>query len=77
MHTEIDILENEILEQYPEVLDILLCDHTTQQNILWATNNYSDLGQSYNYKSEISPEPITGHNDNVVMPRVQKIKILQ
>ena len=77
MHAQIDILENEILEKYPDVLDVLLRDHTTQQNILWTTNNYSDLGLSYNYKSEISPESITGYNGNVIMPRVQKDKILQ
>ncbi len=39
---EIDILENEIFEKYPEVLDILLRDHTTQQYIFWATNNYQE-----------------------------------
>lgn len=77
MYAKVDILENEILEKYPDVLDVLLRDHTTQRNILWATNNYSALGQSYNYKSEISSESITGHNGNVIMPRVQKDKILQ
>ena len=77
MHAQIDILENEILEKYPDVLDVLLRDHTTQRNILWATNNYKDLGQSYNYKSEISPESITGRNGNVIMLRVQKDKVLQ
>jgi hypothetical protein len=74
---EVDILENEILEKYPDVLDTLLRDHTTQRNILWATNNYNSLGKSYDYKSEISSTSITGHNGNVIMPRVQKDKILQ
>ena len=77
MNYQIDILENEILERYPDVLEILLRDHTTQQNILWATNNYNSLGKSYNYKSEIYPELITGYNGNLIMPRVQKDKILQ
>lgn len=77
MCAQVDILENEILEKYPDVLDALLRDHTTQRNILWATNNYKDLGKSYSYKSEISPESITGYNGNVIMPRVQKDKILQ
>jgi hypothetical protein len=74
---EIDILENEILEKYPDVLDALLRDHTTQRNILWATNNYNSLGKSYDYKNEISPASITGHNGNLIMPRVQKDKTLQ
>ncbi len=77
MHAQIDILENEILEQYPEVLDILLRDHITQKNIFWATNNYNDLGKAYNYKAEILPELITGANGNLIMPRVQKDKVLQ
>lgn len=77
MQVQIDILQNEILEKYPDVLDVLLLDHTTQRNILWATNNYKDLGKSYNYKSEISPDSITNHNGNVIMLRVQKDKILQ
>lgn len=77
MDKEIDILENEILEKYPDVLDALLRDHTTQRNILWATNNYNSLGKSYDYKNEISPASITGHNGNLIMPRVQKDKTLQ
>ena len=32
MKTRIDILENEIVQQYPDVLDILIRDHTTQKN---------------------------------------------
>ena len=33
MSNEIDILENDLRVQYPEVLEILLRDHTTQKNI--------------------------------------------
>jgi hypothetical protein len=77
VHAQVDILENEILEKYPDVMDILLRDHTTQKNILWATNNYNSFGKSYNYKSEIIPGLITGYNGNIIMPRVQKDKILQ
>ena len=77
MHKEIDILENEILEKYPNVLEILLRDHTTQNNIFWATNNYDSLGQPYSYKSFIHKYLITGENGNIIMPRVQKDKILQ
>jgi hypothetical protein len=77
LHTQIDILENEILEQYPDVLDILLRDHTTQKNILWATNNYDYLGESFGSVKEITSKSITGSNGNVIMPRVQKDKTLQ
>jgi hypothetical protein len=73
----IDILENELIEKYPDVLRILLRDQTTQKNIFWATDNYEHLGDSYRFNSEILPDLITGEKGNVIMPRVQKDKILQ
>jgi hypothetical protein len=73
----IDILENEFIEKYPDILEILLRDQTTQKNIFWATENYQNLGEAYNFKSEILPESITGENGNIIMPRVQKDKFLQ
>jgi hypothetical protein len=75
--TGIDILENEILEQYPDVLEKLLRDHNTQKNIFWATENYKHLGKGYGFNDPILPELITGDNGNVIMPRIQKDKILQ
>lgn len=77
MRTEIDILENELVAQYSDVLEILLRDHTTQKNIFWATDNYKHLGDSYRFNSEILPELITGEKGNVIMPRVHKDKVLQ
>lgn len=77
MRTGIDILENEILEQYPDVLEILLRDHTTKKNIFWATDNYQHLGEAYRFNSQILPELITGENGDIIMPRVHKDKILQ
>jgi hypothetical protein len=73
----IDILENELIEKYPEILNILLRDQTTQKNIFWATDNYEHLGDSYKFNSEILPELITGEKGNVIMPRVHKDKVLQ
>lgn len=77
MRTGIDILENELIDQYPDAFEILLKDHTTQKNIIWATDNYSHLGDKYRFQSEIFPERITGDNGFVIMPRVHKDKILQ
>ena len=77
MKTEIDILENEIIEQYPDILPELLRDHTTQKNIIWATNNYEDFGEAYLANAEILPKLITQDNGNIIMPRVHKDKILQ
>lgn len=77
MQTGIDILENELIAQYPEVLEILLRDHTTRRNIFWATNNYDHLGPSYSSDAHIFPELITGINGNILVPRVHKDKDLQ
>ncbi len=77
MQLLIDILENELIEKYPDVLAILLRDQTTQKNIFWATDNYEHLGDSYKFNSEILPELITGEKGNVIMPRVHKDKVLQ
>ena len=77
MQVEIDILENDILEKYPEVLDILLRDHTTQQNIFWATDNYQELGDNYQFTANILTSSITGINGQIIMPRVKKDKYLQ
>lgn len=77
MKTGVDILENEISEQYPDVLDILLRDNTTHGNIFWATDDYVFLGESYSYSSQILPELITRENGTIIMPRVHKDKILQ
>ena len=77
MQVVIDVLENELIQKYPDVLDILLSDCTTQKNIFWATDNYEHLGDSYRFNSEILAELITGEKGNVIMPRVYKDKILQ
>lgn len=77
MQAEIDILENDILEKYPEVLNKLLRDHTSQQNIFWATDNYMELGDKYQFSSHILTKSITGENGHIIMPRVKKDKDLQ
>jgi hypothetical protein len=77
MIQEIDILENEILEKYPNVLDILLRDQTTQTNIFWATDDYQNMGKEFQYFSCIQTSCITGEFGQVIMPRVKKNKNLQ
>ena len=68
------IRENDLLELSAEVLDILLQDHTTGNNIFWATHDYEALGKEYDYHSQILPKLITGENEMVVRPRVLKSK---
>lgn len=45
MSDEVDIIENNLLTEHPEVFKRLLLDHTTQKNIFWATDSYADLGE--------------------------------
>ena len=61
-------------ELSPDVLAILLRDHTTGKNIFWATHDYEVLGREYDYHAEILPDSITGENSRVVQPRVLKSK---
>lgn len=72
-----DIKENEIYKLSPELLNILLKDHTLstdteQVNIFWATDSYSDRGEGYQYNDKITIEAITGENGNVIVPRAVK-----
>jgi len=71
---KIDIVEDNIYKKYPEVLNILLCDRTTNRNIFWATDNYQVLGEHYQFSSPIKIDLITGSNGKVIMPRVLKIE---
>ncbi|KAB6454403.1 restriction endonuclease subunit M [Phocaeicola vulgatus] len=74
MTENIDINETEVLKQYPEVLEMLLKDHTTQQNIYWATNSYADRGKGYQFKDAITIDRITGDNGMIIRPRSVKSK---
>lgn len=74
---EIDIFENELIQKYEGVLEQLLRDHTTDQNIFWATDNYEHLGVDYSYHSQITVYSISGVNGTIIMPRVKKDKELQ
>ena len=74
MIENIDINETEVLKQYPEVLEMLLKDHTTQQNIYWATDSYADRGEGYQFKDAIIADSITGDNGMIIRPRSVKSK---
>ena len=74
MIENIDINETEVLKKYPEVLEMLIKDHTTQQNIYWATNSYADRGEGYQFKDAITVDRITGDNGMIIRPRSVKSK---
>jgi len=72
-----DIIEDRIARLSPDLLSLLLKDHTTskedgQRNIFWATHDYEPLGAGYEYHSPILPALITGSHGRVIMPRVLK-----
>ena len=72
MLDQVDILEDDILRQYPGVLEKLLLDHTTRKRIFWATDSYKDMGEGYQFNDEISVEHITGANGQIIQPRALK-----
>lgn len=72
MSNEIDIAENEMLEQHEKVFKLLLFDHTTQQNIFWATDSYAEMGIGYQWNDKITIEKITGKHGLVIRPRALK-----
>lgn len=74
MQDSSDIRENDILKLSSDLLCILLKDHTTNRNIIWATDNYRDRGPGYCFKDNITIEKITGYNGNIIKPRVKKSK---
>jgi hypothetical protein len=84
MSNEVDIRENDILKRDPELLEILLTDHSRPKHgkknahIIWATANYASLGKElYGENVEITAEAITGDNGEIVQPRVKKTKAEQ
>lgn len=68
----IDLLEQELLDHERTLLEILLQDKTTKKNIIWATDDYAELGKPYSFKKEILPELVTGEQDSLIQPRVEK-----
>lgn len=70
----IDIKENYIYQLDNELLEILLKDRASKQNIIWATNNYAHKGFGYQFSDEISIMAITSHKGGVVKPRTEKSK---
>ena len=42
-----------------DILEILLKDNTTKKNIIWATDEYSEIGNGYGFYDEITIEKIS------------------
>lgn len=70
MANEIDISERWLLKVCPKAFEKLLLDHTTGQNIYWASESYADRGEGFGFFDPITIEKIK--NDDVIIPRVRK-----
>lgn len=70
----VDICENSI---DAEILAILLNDHSTGRNILWCTEDYVSCGDGYSFHDTIEVESISGANDGIIKPRIDKDKAAQ
>lgn len=77
MNVPVDILEDTLFKEYPEAFEKLLIDHTTGRNIFWATHDYEEKGNGFQYKDEIKPENITGENGQIIKPRALKHRDIQ
>ena len=49
-----------------------MADRTTGRNIIWADNEYEDLGDGYLAEDEITLAKITSKNADLIKPRVAK-----
>lgn len=74
---KVDVKENTIIRLDYNLLSILLYDHSTNKNIIWATNTYSERGIGYQFDDYIIPEKISGKLGLVIRPRIKKSQIEQ
>jgi hypothetical protein len=72
----IDIREDYLLKK-DDLLNILLQDKTTGNNILWATESYDSKGHLFVPTSNITANLITGAFGNLIQPRALKSKTEQ
>lgn len=77
MENIVDINETEIFNRYPDILTTLLKDHTTGQNIFWATDSYAHLGNGFQYKDAITIDHIIDNNEKIIRPRAVKSRETQ
>lgn len=68
----VDVKEENLLLVDAEILNILLFDHSSKKNIIWATDNYKEYGNRFNFEDEITVDKITGNYREVIKPRSKK-----
>ena len=72
--TAIDLKENHLNRLNTDILSLLLKDHSSGKNIIWATDNYAHKGIGFQKSDTIEVSKVTGYNGNVVKPRITKSK---
>lgn len=68
----VDIKEENLLLIDMQILNILLFDHSSKKNIIWATDNYQQYGSGFNFNDEITIEKITSNYREIIKPRSKK-----
>ncbi len=76
-YTQIDLSETSLHDFDTEVMEKLLLDHTTHNNIIWATDDYSELGEGYQFSDHITLDKIFGVHNQIIRPRAIKSRELQ
>ena len=69
---KLDVIEEDIAQYSLELLNILLKDRTTNENIIWATSDYTSHGELYAATEQIYANLITGVYSKLIQPRVVK-----
>lgn len=77
MKENIDIKITNIYKFDRKLLDILLTDHSSKKNLIWATDNYASRGVGYQSSDYITVNAIARRNGSVIRPRVEKSKKTQ
>ena len=72
METYIDLNENYLYQEYPEILDILLRDNTTNQYLIWGTTLYHKLGKEYDMNKQMLPSLVIKKDGKIIKPRILK-----
>lgn len=59
------------------VLNPLLCDKTTKENIIWATAEHAEMGEGFCEKDFITPQHITGEYSGLIKTRARRAQAQQ
>jgi hypothetical protein len=72
-NTNVWITESrELILRFPDLLKMLLTDHTSGGNIIWGTDQYSALGKGFQKEDQITEKCLNDTNFSLIQPRVYK-----